>query len=139
MQQFVAKSLQPFGKIGREINHHVVVGRLHPLAALIVDRNMGSVAGNSSRPLAIDLQQVRIDVLVEPLRSEMIVVDQRRQAGHVGPAHDQHPAGMLLHELRDLHEAHAQQRVEQQRQHRDHEQRAPIAQLVANFAEAESV
>ena len=37
--------------------------------------------------------------------------------------------------LRDLEEAHPQQRIEQQRQHEDHEQRPPIAQLVADLAE----
>ena len=64
----------------------------------------------------------------------MIVVHQRRQTRHVGPADDQNPAGVLVHELRDLDEAHPQQRIKQDRQHRDHEQRAPIAQLIAHFA-----
>ena len=35
---------------------------------------------------------------------------------------------------RDLQQAHPQQRIEQDRQHRDHEQRPPIAQLIADFA-----
>ena len=37
-------------------------------------------------------------------------------------------------ELRHLEHAHAQQRVEQQRQHGDHEQRAPIEELIAYLA-----
>ena len=40
---------------------------------------------------------------------------------------------LFLHELGDLEHAHPQQRIEQNRKDRDHEQRAPVAQLIANF------
>ena len=66
--------------------------------------------------------------------AKLVVLEQRRQVAEVPAADDQHLRRLLLHELRDLQEAHAQQRIEQDRQHEDHEQRAPVAQLVADLA-----
>src|SRR3954471_4340446 len=40
----------------------------------------------------------------------------------------------LSEKLRQLENAHAQERIQEQWQHRDHEQRPPIAKLIANLA-----
>ncbi len=64
---------------------------------------------------------------------ESIVFYQRRQFRIVGRADDAHSNRVLAHEWQNLEETHAQQRIQQQRQDGDHEQRAPIAQLIANL------
>src|SRR3954465_1506568 len=45
-----------------------------------------------------------------------------------------HPRFTLSEKLRQLENAHTQEWVQEQRQYRDHEQRPPIAKLIANLA-----
>src|SRR4051812_28428558 len=83
------------------------------------------------------MQPIRQLRVARQLRRELIAVEQLGQIfiplQVLAPDH-QHLGLTLSHELRKLKHAHPQQRIEQQRQHGDHEQRTPIAQLVANLA-----
>ena len=82
--------------------------------------------------MAIDLIQV-----IEQIGRKLPVLKQPRRVRTLSQwlaAHHQHLRLALAQELRKLEHAHPEQRVQQQRQHRDHEQRTPIAQLIANLA-----
>ncbi len=64
----------------------------------------------------------------------MRTVDQAGLVGQFFGADDEHLRRMLADELHDLEHARAEQRIEQERQHGDHEQRPTVAQLVAHLA-----
>ena len=92
-------------------------------------------ARHAARPAAkCSSSSVALLRIGEQPRGELLVLEQRRQVGQLLGPHHQHPRRLLLHELRDLEQAHPQQRIEQDRQHHDHEQRPPIAQLIADLA-----
>ena len=60
------------------------------------------------------------------------LLDER--AGGVRAAHDEHLGRLFAVKLPQLDESQPQQRIEQHGQYEDHEQRAPVAQLIADLA-----
>ena len=71
--------------------------------------------------------------IAEQPHGELPVLKQGGLRGQAAGPHHQHSRGLLLHELRNLQHADAQERIEQDRHDGDHEERPPIAHLVANF------
>ena len=128
----IAQLRQPRGEFGRKHDHGLVLpfGQGLPLG-----RGGFTIRGRFRRQGAeLQLQQPGSLGTRKQAGRKLVVVHQRRQAVRRRQAEDQDLRRSLAHELRHLQKAHAQQRVEHQRQHRDHEQRPPIAQLIANLA-----
>ena len=149
---------QPRGKVRRKDEHHVIsllvervanVGRRGAAGfdslgcCRFAGRSRrlrfcglaGSGFGGGGRFAEVDTQQFcPLGLFAKQSGGEMMIFDQGGQARRGGQVDDQHPGRLFAEELRDLKEAHAQQGVEQQRQHRDHEEGAAVAELVADFA-----
>ncbi len=131
----LAEGVEPAGEVGREIQRRFVLARLHLAIGL----------GPRVGPRFVRLPAARR--AQSAVRAAAPAPDRRTtsaancsfsnsggRSAQVPGAHHQHPRRLLLHELRDLQQAHPQQRIEQDRQHRNHEQRPPIAELIADFA-----
>ncbi len=145
--QFIKVLLQLLEKAGRKEDHGIAGIPSHQLNQFLVQFPVaffGNRAGR--RPFAVadeveslERQELQLQHIwffwIVDMAGQLSLIDQGRQVGTcIFVADDQDLAGMLAEELSDLKEADAQQRVEEDGQHGDQEQRAAVAQLIAHLA-----
>ncbi len=128
----LAKGPEVRGEIRRKIEHRLVTARLDLFRGSVPRVNR--LARRRLGPGKLQLDEICLVGFGEQSIGEVSAVEQRRHVAKRRGADNQHPRRPLLHELCDLKHAHPQERIEQNRQHGDHEQRPPVAQLVAYLA-----